>query len=129
MLRMKKYIFPALLLLWIGCAKKEAPALSALTPSETVLQISDALARHDSAAYINLVGSARRRVYAMNPMLLNRTLAFWATRKPTIHILSETKYDTTATVRYRLNIPGNPPVDVMDSTQLVLENGAWKFSR
>ncbi len=126
---MKKYIIPVVLLLWIGCAKKEAPAPSALTPSETVLKIGDALARHDSAGYINLVTSSRRNTYAMNPQLLSRTLTFWAMRKPKLEIISETKYDTTATVRYRLKIAGNPPVNVTDSTQLLLENGAWKFSR
>lgn len=50
-------------------------------------------------------------------------------RKPTIEIVSETKHDTTATVCYRLKIAGNPPIDVMDSTQLVLEYGAWKYAR
>jgi hypothetical protein len=138
---MKKYIFPLLLLLVIGCAKKdEAPAPStppsvgtsaapALTPSETVLKVCDALARHDSAAYISMVSSNRRRTYAMNPQLLSRTLGFWWIHKPTIQIVSESQHGETAMVTYRLKIAGPPPVDVTDSTQLLLENGAWKYAR
>jgi hypothetical protein len=49
-------------------------------------------------------------------------------RKPKIQVLSESVHDTTATVRYRLTISGTPPVDVTDSTQLVLEDGAWKYA-
>jgi hypothetical protein len=103
-------------------------ATQALTPSETVLKVCDALAQHDSAAYISMVSSARRRTYAMNPPLLSRTLGFWWLHKPTIQILSESQHGTTATVTYRLKIAGPPPVDVTDSTQLLLENGAWKYA-
>ena len=136
---MKKYIFPVLLIIALGCSKSDrtnedasaptALANPAITPSQTVLKVSDALARHDSAAYINLVSANRRRMYASNPQLLGRTLAFWAMHKPSIQVLSETQHDSVATVKYRLKIAGAQPVDVTDSTQLFLENGAWKYSR
>jgi hypothetical protein len=136
---MKKFLFPVLLIVAIGCAKKEnAPAASStlgtaqqptLTPSETVVKVCDALVRHDSAAYVSLVSSSRRRAYAANPQLLSRTLEFWMMRKPSVEIISASQHDTMATVRYRLKIAGRPPVDVTDSTQLVLENGAWKYAR
>ena len=125
---MKKYLLPALLIFVIGCAKSEAPA-PAVTPSQTVLKVSDALARHDSAAYINLVSASRRRTYIANPQLLSRTLAFWAQRKPSIQVLAESQHDSVATVKYRLKIDGAQPVDVTDSIQLFLENGEWKYSR
>jgi hypothetical protein len=125
---MKKYLLPALLIFVIGCAKNEAPA-PAITPSQTVLKVCDALTRHDSAAYINLVTAARRKTYTANPQLLSRTLGFWAMRKPTVQVLSESVHDTMATVKYRLRIAGAQPVDVTDSIQLFLENDAWKYSR
>jgi hypothetical protein len=125
---MKKFLLPALLIVVIGCAKNEAPA-PAITPSQTVLKVSDALARHDSATYINLVSANRRRMYAANPMLLSRTLAFWAMRKPSIQVLSESRHDSVAIVKYHLSIAGTQPVNMTDSVQLFLENGEWKYSR
>jgi hypothetical protein len=137
--RMKKYLLPALLMIVLGCSKNEranedasAPstfATPAVTPSQTVMKVSDALARHDSAAYINLVSASRRRTYVSNPQLLSRTLAFWAMRKPTIQVLSESQHDSVAVVKYRLSIAGTQPVNMTDSVQLFLENGAWKYSR
>ena len=136
---MKKSILAALLLVSIGCAKKEnAPAPSsasgtvpqaALTPSETVVKVCDALVRHDSAAYVNLISLSRRRAYAANPQLLSRTLEFWMMRKPSVEVIAASQHDTMATVTYRLKIAGTPPIDVTDSTQLVLENGVWKYAR
>ncbi len=131
---MKKYIFPALLLITFGCAKTErsgdaALAPGSLTPSETVLKVCNALSQHDSIAYINLVSASRRQVYASNPQMLSRTMAFWSMHKPTIQVISESVHDTIAVVKYRLRISGTQPVDVTDSTQLFLENGSWKYSR
>jgi hypothetical protein len=146
---MKNYLLPVLLILVLGCSKNEranedAPAPSAnapsayapsapmhqsYTPAQTVLKVCEALDKHDSAAYLDLISASRKRAYAANPQLLNRTLAFWATRKPTILVMSASQHDTTATVRYRLQIAGAPPVDMVDSTQLFLENGEWKYSK
>ncbi len=127
---MKKSILAALLVFLIGCAKKEeAPAPFALTPSETVLKVCDALTRNDSAAYLNLVSSSRRRAYAANPMLLRVTLAFWAAHRPSIQIVSESQQGTTATVTYRLRFAAGRLIDTTESTQLSLENGAWKYTR
>jgi hypothetical protein len=126
---MKKTILAALLLLTISCAKKEAPAAPTLTPSETVLKICDALSRHDSAAYLGMVAAARRQTYAANPMLLSRTLAFWSSSKPTIQVLSESQTDSTAIVKYRLKLVGAQTVYKTDSTELLLEHGAWKYAR
>jgi hypothetical protein len=144
MIQMKRYIFSSLLLLLLilGCSKNErsnepaapnplqtAPTPPPLTPSETVMKVGDALSRHDSATYVNLVSASRKRAYWMSPQLLSRTLAFWSLHKPTIQIVSESQHDSVAIVKYHLRISGTHPVDVTDSTELFLENGAWKYAR
>ncbi len=142
MIQMKRSILTILLLLTLGCSKDErsnepVPATPqqtvatppTLTPSETVMKVGDALSRHDSAAYVNLVSASRKQAYRMSPQLLSRTLAFWSLHKPTIQIVSESQHDSIAIVKYHLRISGKHPVDVTDSTELFLENGAWKYSR
>jgi hypothetical protein len=127
---MKKTILATLLLFVIGCAKKdEAPAQPPITPSETVSKVCDALAKHDSAAYLSLVSASRRKAYAANPMLLKATMTFWAMHHPSIQILSESQQGTTATVTYRIRFVAARLIDTTESTQLSLEDGVWKYTR
>ena len=128
---MKKTILAAIIVLFVGCAKEKAPAPPAamLTPSETVVNLCTALGKHDSTTYVNLISSSRRRMYESNPMLLTKTLSYWAIHRPDVHVLSESQNGNVATVTYRLRFAASRLVDTTETAVLVLENGAWKYAR
>ena len=110
--------------MFAGCAKqRQAPA----SASETVMKVFQALAKQDTAAYLNLVCESRREAYTKHPDRLRITFADWSGETASVRILSESQDSTIAIVTYRLKTVGNHPLDTNYTVQLYLENGAWKY--
>lgn len=61
--------------------------------------------------------------------MLMSTFAFWSVQKPDLHVISQEVEGANARVVYRLTIAGSQPVNTVDSSDFVLENGMWKYDR
>lgn len=124
---MKNILLLAIIVLSFGCSKQSAQTSPTAKPSETVLKFYGAITRQDSATFVQLVCSTIKKRFASNPQFVSYTFEKWKERKPSVKIISESHDSTIAYVTYQLKTIGKNPIDTTITTQLYLEDGAWKF--
>ncbi len=123
----KSVVVTFVLVLVLGCAKEQPAPQPLATPSEVVAKVYQSFVNQDTAALLKLSCTSRKQRYVEQPERLRAVMEYWRGSNPTVQIISETHDNSIALVTYRLKATGKNPTDTSLSTQLYLEDGAWKF--